>query len=503
MDGHQQAVTGLAWSPDSTRIASIGGEQTLLIRQAAVEADPVRIQLSAQPNDVSWSGDGGLLAVSSGAAGVSVFDTTTWRETRQLQTPKNGITGIAWRPGNRQIAAVGWMGRILLWDAAGESDLPNIVKSIIPQGCLDWTDDGARLLTGSYDGLVRQWDAELNTLAMQGTPMRSVQALAWQPDGSKLAVACRDSTIRLFDEHAQPAETLCMSSHTPTRLAWDASGERLAASVDNSQIHIWKLNDESPKQLTPHRSAVFAIAWGPNGQFASAAQSDELRIWTPELDKYRAIANLERRVVALAWNQAGVLAAADGSATVRLWNTADSDREQDIDVKGSCNAIAWRPDGTHLAAAANNNILILTPDGAIQSTWKGQRGSIRSLAWSADFAKLISASLEGTIRIWGKSGGELLTIDTSRQAAPELMALHPAGKLLAAAAEQPWVVLYDTETGLVRATIALLSDGGAARIYPGGKVSGPAEVIEQELVYVAVDKAGVFRWQTHTIGERE
>jgi WD40 repeat protein/tetratricopeptide (TPR) repeat protein len=503
MDGHQQAVTGLAWSPDSTRIASIGGEQTLLIRQAAVEADPVRIQLSVQPNDVSWSGDGGLLAVSSGAAGVSVFDTTTWRETRQLQTPKNGITGIAWRPGNRQIAAVGWMGRILLWDAAGESDLPNIVKSIIPQGCLDWTDDGARLLTGSYDGLVRQWDAELNTLAMQGTPMRSVQALAWQPDGSKLAVACRDSTIRLFDEHAQPAETLCMSSHTPTRLAWDASGERLAASVDNSQIHIWKLNDESPKQLTPHRSAVFAIAWGPNGQFASAAQSDELRIWTPELDKYRAIANLERRVVALAWNQAGVLAAADGSATVRLWNTADSDREQDIDVKGSCNAIAWRPDGTHLAAAANNNILILTPDGAIQSTWKGQRGSIRSLAWSADFAKLISASLEGTIRIWGKSGGELLTIDTSRQAAPELMALHPAGKLLAAAAEQPWVVLYDTETGLVRATIALLSDGRAARIYPGGKVSGPAEVIEQELVYVAVDKAGVFRWQTHTIGERE
>jgi WD40 repeat protein len=123
------------------------------------------------------------------------------------------------------------------------------------------------------------------------------------------------------------------------------------------------------------------------------------------------------------------------------------------------------------------------------------------LAWSNDSAKLFAASLEGSIRVWDSAGHELLTIDTSRQAAPELIALHPDGKLLAAAAEQPWVVLYDPETGLVRATIALLSDGRAALIYPGGKVVGPAEAIEQDLIYVSVDKAKVFRWQSHAIGE--
>jgi WD40 repeat protein len=60
--------------------------------------------------------------------------------------------------------------------------------------------DGKRLVTGSFGGIAKLWDAatgqEMGALKGHSDGVRSV---IFSPDGKRIATGCLDGTIRLWD----------------------------------------------------------------------------------------------------------------------------------------------------------------------------------------------------------------------------------------------------------------------------------------------------------------
>ncbi len=114
-------------------------------------------------------------------------------------------------------------------------------------------------------------------------------------------------------------------------------------------------------------------------------------------------------------------------------------------------AVAWSPDGARLAAGAGKDVLVWHLGGGKKRLdLTGHTDDPNSLSWSSDSNRLLSASPDGTVRLWSFNGDRVesktFAIGAKRRLLPDR--LRPGGK-----AGSPWqaadntVRIWDVEIG--------------------------------------------------------
>ena len=100
-------VISMSWAPSSTHLATIetdrkSGQPVLNVRSQAESKRPISLPDGAQVEQVAWSPDGSLLALSSrGIRSVLLVDPGSGQLRRTLE----GVSGpVAWEPGGHRIA---------------------------------------------------------------------------------------------------------------------------------------------------------------------------------------------------------------------------------------------------------------------------------------------------------------------------------------------------------------------------------------------------------------
>lgn len=86
-------------------------------------------------------------------------------------------------------------------------------------------------------------------------------------------------------------------------------------------------------------------------------------------------------------------------------------------------------------------------DGKLLRSFEGHKDSVRSAAFSPDNNKIITASLDGTVKIWKSDSAQLLLTLTQHNGAVNHAAFSPDGKLIATAGLDRTVKVWDSESG--------------------------------------------------------
>ena len=198
-DGNTIECRDIAWSPDSSQIASCGGDKCVKIWQASTgKLEKVLGGHAAVLGSVEWSPDGSWLASSDWHHTVKIWDAETWEAKWEMRvkpfqgsTGSNGTSAIAWNTKSNHLSARFGRGRLAVWNV-DQHRPPELVWTTEAHSsnirAVDWNSDGRRIASLSEDRLLKIWDAETGReLLPLDVGFSGACSLAWSPDGARLA----------------------------------------------------------------------------------------------------------------------------------------------------------------------------------------------------------------------------------------------------------------------------------------------------------------------------
>jgi WD40 repeat protein/serine/threonine protein kinase len=174
--GQLGEVTGVAYSPDGTRLATASFDKTARVwdvrsgptrydkRARDVQSGTARLELKGHTGKVTGvasSPDGTRLATASADKTARVWDAQSGALLRVLEGHANPVAGVAFSPDGTRLATAGWDKTARIWDARSGAVL-RVLKGHkdLVTGVAFSRPDGTRLATTSQDGTARVWDAQ-------------------------------------------------------------------------------------------------------------------------------------------------------------------------------------------------------------------------------------------------------------------------------------------------------------------------------------------------------
>lgn len=130
-------------------------------------------------------------AVSGGMEGdVRLWDLESGKELDHLQGHENHVRAVACSSVEDKAVTGDEDGTILMWSLEhGNLQILNRLighSGGIRHKCLTWSSDGKKVLSGSWDGSIRLWDAQTGKTIFTGNPgYGRVVSLALSPDGKR------------------------------------------------------------------------------------------------------------------------------------------------------------------------------------------------------------------------------------------------------------------------------------------------------------------------------
>ena len=194
---------------------------------------------------------------------------------------------------------------------------------------MDWSPDGARLLTGSFDGTAKVWHVGdggvREVLSLSGQETRSGVGAVFSPDGDGVMTGAMDiSAVKIWDVSIDGNAELAnfrTDSLAPVDVDLLPDG-RVVASSHRGSASIWDVGAVARAgRVGPGRGSAFPVTEvvsSPDGKHIATARlfSNIVDVWDPEAGARSFDVAVEGEVAAVDWGAGGdLLAVATGSGT--------------------------------------------------------------------------------------------------------------------------------------------------------------------------------------------
>jgi WD40 repeat protein len=460
---HPGGAMAVALSPDGSRAASVGLDQTVRLWDTATEKELHTLRgHSGHVYSVAFSPDGRWLVSGSGdwlenidpnnpgRPEVKVWDVGTGREERSWAAGDQDVTGLAFSPDGRTLAAASgsWMARpgrnppglLTLYDFEDGVPIRSLRGHTGPLTGVTYSRDGRRLATSSLDQTVKVWDAVTgNEWATLRGHRDWVRGVAFSADGRRLASAGADALIKVWDP-VKGEEILTLRGHTQgvASVAFSPDGSRLASAAGDQTIKLWDpVHEPDGPRYTAHTGPVVALIASPDGQFLYSAANPpagaEVHCWRPATaGLVRTFEGSVAPVNVLTLSADGkLLAAGRNDGTLQVWEAATGRLVPGaIRHDGAVRGLAFTPDGGRLISAGLHR--------AVRSADEAAR---RAPAGPAEDAE---NNWQHELQVWDLNTGRVERgMSHPAMTWPRSLAVHPDGEGLAIGDDRGVICFWD------------------------------------------------------------
>ncbi len=366
--GHQGAVKGVSFHPDGRSVASCGDDETLR----------------------SWSLEAG------GEARV------VGRSAKPLYTLDHS-------PDGRFLTTAGWENLIYTWDLSTAGLEASGAGHADGARGVDLTPDGATLVSAGADGMLRKWDtATGRQLAATHAHDDCGLAVRVSPDGETVASCGCDEVVRLWHlpTLAETGRLLGPGRHC-NALDFHPDGTTLVAASGNL-VHVWDLvGGAEERPLSLHERRVDNAVFSPDGaRLASSELGGAIVVSDPDTGRVvHQWSGHEGAVRGLAWSADGqrVVSAGD-DGTVRSWDSGTGQMRVLAQEEARAYYLDHHPADDRVGVPlSDGTALILGGDAVVRL--QGHRGEVNVLRFAPGGARAVTASDDGTIRLWETATG--------------------------------------------------------------------------------------------------
>jgi dipeptidyl aminopeptidase/acylaminoacyl peptidase len=175
-----RAITGVEWSPDSTRIATSSDDGSTRVWDLATGKQVMEFDEGTAVHGVEWTPDGGRLITAG--LDVRVVDATTGHLIQTIPVAAHSVD----LHGDR-LAIGGDDGIVHIWDLSAGHETSQfrptgqaVVETVL------WSPDGTRLLVRK--AVTTIWDADHGVQLLRLTTCGCAPPAVWSPDGTMVVV---------------------------------------------------------------------------------------------------------------------------------------------------------------------------------------------------------------------------------------------------------------------------------------------------------------------------
>lgn len=200
LTGHTAHVYGLDFSPDGTRLASAGADNTVMLWNTADGANYATAKGHTSPvYAVVFRLDGQQLASAGLDRTIRLWNPADGAQQRELKEEiADGLYTLAYSRDGSRLASAGLARSWQEWDPTQDKPLRTISGHGDQIYRVAYNAAGTRLATIGYAGQMRIWNvADGNVLVEEQLPVPAAYCLAWSPDGAELALGTVDHRVVL------------------------------------------------------------------------------------------------------------------------------------------------------------------------------------------------------------------------------------------------------------------------------------------------------------------
>lgn len=303
-----------------------------------------------------------------------------------------------------------------------------------------------------------------NDLALLARPVHTmkseghgwISSAVLSRDGMYLAAACWDKTARVWEvatgegvaqihlrHDGDPEETAVFC------VAFSPDGKYLAtAERKTARVWEWKLDDEDPVARIPlGELAVYSVAFSPDGKYLATASGKTARVWAWEVDTQRPIAEMshEDGVTSVVFSPEGKCLATASGKTARAWKWETSVEKPiaEMDHEEAVASVAISTDGKYVATAGGKTARIWAWETDTEKPIKeiGHQDQVDSVAISPDGRYLATASHEAA-QLWETASGKELA-RMNHENTVRSVAFSPDGQYIATAGNDGKAQLWE------------------------------------------------------------
>jgi len=338
------------FSSDGRRMVTACGDRTARIWDAATgqELTPP-LWHEGWVDSAEFSPDGH--EVVTGSAGAP---SATWEA-------RTGESDNHWAPERRDSASA------IIWDAHTGQRLFNPLRHGARVPSAQFSPDGLRVVTASWDKTARVWDARTGKPLTDPLPHGdAVSSACFSPDGERIVTAAGDDKARIWDARTgQPIGKPMRHAGWVLYAEFSPDGARVLSASSDYTARVWDARTGEP--ITPPLQHQGSLCW-------ARFSPDGLRVATCSWDK-----------------------------TARLWDSQTGKAlTEPLRHREVVQTVFFRPDGEWLVTASERTVRLWDSRTGqpISDLLRSGDEVLSSAHFSPDGRQVVSTPHDGTVRIW-------------------------------------------------------------------------------------------------------